>query len=155
MTLPLIKVPRGYFAIGMYHPKKESNVGTMWRSAHAMGAAFLFTIGRRYKPEASDTTKAWRHTPLWHYTDIDSFTVPYECPLIGVELSDDAANLPSFRHPDRAVYLLGAEDHGLPPEVMGRCQALIQIPGRYCLNVAVAGSIVMYDRQAKSIRVAV
>lgn len=45
---------------------------------------------------------------------------------------------------------MGAEDHGIPEKVLERCQAIVQIPGRYCYNVAVAGSIVMYDRMAKT-----
>jgi tRNA G18 (ribose-2'-O)-methylase SpoU len=56
----------------------------------------------------------------------------------------------SFVHPKRCIYLLGAEDNGLPREVMDRCHKLIQLPGRSCFNVAVAGSLVMYDRYIKS-----
>ena len=28
-------------------------------SAHNLGAAFIFTVGQRYKYQASDNTKAW------------------------------------------------------------------------------------------------
>lgn len=51
-------------------------------------------------------------------------------------------------HPLRALYLLGAEDHGLPPEVLARCHEVVQVPSPspYSLNVAVAGSLVLYDR---------
>lgn len=30
---------RGYFEIGVYHPKTPMNVGTLWRSAYQLGAA--------------------------------------------------------------------------------------------------------------------
>jgi tRNA G18 (ribose-2'-O)-methylase SpoU len=60
--------------------------------------------------------------------------------------------LTRFRHPARALYLLGAEDHGLPPEVLERCHYVVQIPtpAPWSLNVSVAGSLVMHDRYLKT-----
>lgn len=139
---------RGYFGIGIEAPKVEANVGTLWRSAHIFGANFLFTIGRRYQRQCSDTTKAWRHLPLMHYDTFADFYahLPYDCPLVGVELTERATPLRSFAHPQRAVYLLGAEDHGLSKEALSKAHRVIMLPGRFCLNVSVAGSIVMHDR---------
>ncbi len=54
-----------------------------------------------------------------------------------------------FTHPERAIYLLGAEDTGLPESVQSLCQSIIHIKSPMCLNVAVAGSIIMYDRISK------
>ena len=54
-----------------------------------------------------------------------------------------------FVHPERCIYLLGAEDYGLPDKVLSMCQAVVHISTPMCLNVAVDGSIVMYDRKAK------
>ncbi len=140
---------RGFFAIGMWHPKTETNVGSAWRAAASFGAAFMFTVGRRYRSQASDTMSATSHTPLFHFADIDDVKshLPHGCQLIGVELDDRAVMLNRFRHPDRGVYLMGAEDHGLPPNVLDTCHHVVQIPyGRQCLNVANAAAIVIYDR---------
>lgn len=145
--------PRGFFGIGIFHTKSPQNVGTLWRSAHNFGAAFAFTVGKRYQREASDTTKAWRHVPLYHYLDLDDLIehLPLDCRLVGVELDNRAHSLGGFVHPERACYLLGAEDHGLNPETLRRCHSLVYVPGaERCLNVSVAGSIVLYDRQAKA-----
>ena len=57
----------GYYVIGIYHTKTECNVGTLYRSAYQLGAAFVFTIGRRYKKQASDTYNTTLHIPLYHY----------------------------------------------------------------------------------------
>ncbi len=143
-----------YFAIGIWHPKTEENVGTLWRSAHAMGAAFTFTVGRRFREQATDTTKAWRTLPMFNFKTLDDLRehLPHSCALVGVELDEKATRLEAFSHPPRAVYLLGAEDHGLSDEVRHQCHRIVQLPGRECLNVAVAGSIVMYDRTLKSAR---
>lgn len=149
---------RGYFAVGVWHPKTEVNVGTLWRSATLYQAAFVFTVGRRYTPQASDTPKTPRHVPLFHFDDVASLRrlLPWSCPLIGVELDPRARPLRRFAHPPRAAYLLGAEDHGLPPDVTDECHHLIQIesPEPDSMNVAVAGSIVLHDRYMRTRRVA-
>ncbi len=139
---------RGYFSIGVFNPKKAVNVGSLWRSASIFGAASMFTIGARYHKQSSDTMKSYRHIPLTTYSDFDDFYshLPYDAQLVGIELSDGARDLATFRHPERAVYLLGAEDHGLPPSVIKRCHHVVRMQGDYCLNVAVAGSIVIYHR---------
>jgi tRNA G18 (ribose-2'-O)-methylase SpoU len=140
---------RGYFAIGIYGGKTPSNTGMLWRSAQSLGAAFIFTVGCRYlKYDRTDTTKASQHIPLIHFDSIDELklAIPHGADLIGVELAESAEAINNFKHPERAVYLLGAEDHGLSNEALGACKRVVVLPGRYCLNVAVAGSLVMYDR---------
>ena len=52
---------RGYFGIGVFHGKNEQNIGTLWRSANIMGADFIFTIGKRYSRQCTDTMKTPRH----------------------------------------------------------------------------------------------
>jgi len=145
---------RGYFGIGVYHIKTECNLGTLWRSAYQLGAAFIFTIGKRYKTQSSDTTKTWRHVPLFHFKNVEQFTgnIPHDCKVIAVEMGGNS--LVDYSHPERCIYLLGAEDHGLPQRVVGGCNGLISIPSIRIesYNVAVAGSVVMYDRMLKNSR---
>jgi tRNA G18 (ribose-2'-O)-methylase SpoU len=143
---------RGFFGIGIERSKTPMNVGTLWRSAGILGAAFIFTVGHRYPKQASDTIKAWRHIPLWTFDTLDDLYehLPFDCQLVGVEMDDRASTLAEFKHPERACYLLGAEDHGLTRDALDRCHRLVKLPGLYSLNVAVAGSIVLYDRIAAS-----
>lgn len=97
---------------------------------------------------ASDTLKTWRHVPLYNYDGFDDFlkNIPRDCQLIGIEQTDKSRDLTNFVHPERAIYILGAEDDGLPHKVMDKCQAIVHISTPLCLNVAVAGSIVMFHR---------
>lgn len=143
---------RGYFGIGVERSKTEANVGTLWRSAFAFGAAFVFTIGRRYPRQSSDTTESWRHIPLLEYADVEDFRahIPYDCQVIGVELTPDAKPLETFDHPQRAIYVLGPEDGSLSGAVTELCQHVVRFDSDYCLNVAAAGTVVMYDRNAKA-----
>jgi len=143
---------RGYFGIGIYHIKNKVNIGTLWRSAYIYGASFVFTIGRRYEKQSSDTIKAYRHIPLWHFDDFEDFIKhsPYNTQIICIEITDNAYSLDNFCHPERAIYLLGAEDYGIPKSILrGRIKVYIPTARQFCLNVAVAGSVVMYDRFVK------
>lgn len=147
----------GYFAIGIERGKTEANLGTLWRSAVCMGASYVFTIGQRFGRESSDTVHSWQHVPCFSFATFEEFQKfrPYDVPLIGVELTDDAVTLAGFHHPERAMYLLGPEDGNLSKQTQAACQRVVSIPSRWCLNVAVAGSIVLYDRAAKVARLPV
>ncbi len=142
---------RGYYGIGIYQGKTTANLGTLWRSAQNFGASFIFTIGKRYKTQASDTCKTYRHIPLYNYDTFNDFLKarPYDCQLIGIEQSSRSIDVRDFEHPERVIYLLGAEDGGLPNNIQEMCQSIIHINSPMCLNVAVAGSIIMYDRLMK------
>jgi tRNA(Leu) C34 or U34 (ribose-2'-O)-methylase TrmL len=96
--------------------------------------------------------KTERHTPVFHFQDEESFWdhIPLNCVPVGVELTEHSRNLADWHHPESAVYILGPEDGSLPPSILKRCVSVVRIPGDYCLNLAVAGSVVMYDRIAKS-----
>lgn len=140
--------PRGYFAIGGERTSKALNLGNLMRSAHGFGASFTFTIGATYKAlEAyADTSKGQLHLPHYNWRGLEEMALPQGCVLVGIELVDDAIDLPSFRHPLRAAYVLGPEMGSLSPPLLARCQHVVKIPTRFCINVAMAGAIVMYDR---------
>lgn len=139
----------GYFGIGVYHAKSECNIGTLMRTAYSYGASFVYTVGKRYQRQASDTVNAMMKIPLYHFLTVDELVdhLPVACPLIGVELVEGAQEVGNYTHMPVACYLLGAEDHGIPAKDLARCHQVIVIPGaKTCLNVAVAGSIVLFDR---------
>jgi tRNA G18 (ribose-2'-O)-methylase SpoU len=143
---------RGFFGIGIYGAKKEHNIGTLFRSAHCFNANFIYTVGRRYQRQSSDTTCAYNHIPLYNYLTIKDLinNLPYGCSLVGIELHKSSVPLKRFCHPEKCCYLLGAEDYGLPDNILKMCSTIVQIPStEYCLNVAVSGSIVIYDRVMK------
>ena len=139
---------RGYFSIGAEGISKPMNFGNLARTAYGFGASFVFTVtpGRRVEAPDSDTPNSQEHMPWYNYESVDKIFLPDGCRLVGVELTDDAVELPSFRHPTSAAYVLGPENGSLSPELTARCEFIIKIPTLFCLNVATAGAIVMYDR---------
>jgi tRNA G18 (ribose-2'-O)-methylase SpoU len=154
MSMPRLPNPawppqaRGYFAIGAERISKALNLGNIMRSAHGFGASFTFTIGATYQAlEArADTSKGQAHVPHHNWADVENLALPAGCKLVGVELLDDAIDLPSFRHPLRAAYVLGPERGSLSEPLLARCDHVVRIPTSFCINVAMAGAIVMYDR---------
>ncbi len=139
---------RGYFAIGVERVSKPMNLGNLVRSAHGFGASFAFTIDadRRAFEAKSDTSKAIAHLPVYRWASVEDIQLPQHCRLVGVELLDEAIDLPSFHHPLRAAYVLGPEKGSLSEEIVARCDYIVKIPTTFCINVATAGAIVMYDR---------
>jgi tRNA G18 (ribose-2'-O)-methylase SpoU len=116
------------------------NLGNLMRSAHGFGASFTFTVGATYRAlEAhADTSKSQLHVPHYNWPSLEDMALPQGCKLVGVELIDNAIDLPSFRHPLRAAYVLGPEQGSLSDKLLARCDYVVRIPTTFS-NVAMAG----------------
>jgi len=145
---------RGYFGIGIDNASKRGNMGNLLRTAHAFGASFAFAVnpkvvahsGELVTKDFTDTSKSHQQIPFFNYRSAKEVDIPQGCRLVGVEICEGAIDLPSFKHPLQAVYVLGGERSSLSAEMLARCDQVIKIPTKFCLNVATAGAIVMYDR---------
>ena len=107
----------------------------------------FFTIGAHPKAfEAhSDTSKAHVHLPVYHWDNAGEMVLPQRCKLVGIELIEGAtdAGLP----PSAARGLCaGARERRAFGRASSRCDHIIKFPTAFCINVAMAGAIVMYDR---------
>ena len=151
--IPAGKLPsNGYFGIAILNPKTCENVGTLWRTAYQLNASIIYTIGSRYKVSSTDTLNVPNRIPLLELNDWTSFVEtasPKGCVWVCIEMG--GTPLSEFEHPKNAVYILGSEDHGVPKSVLRGCREVVSLEGvNYgSYNVAVAGSIVMYDRMIK------
>ena len=140
---------RGYFAVGVEGISKPMNLGAILRTAHAFGASFVFTIDAHHEVRdvmRSDTSKTQEHVPAYDWPSVDAMVLPKGCALVGVELTPDAVDLPSFRHPPAAAYVLGRERGSLTPALLARCDHVVKIPTKFCVNVGLAAAITLYDR---------
>ncbi|HEX6979790.1 MAG TPA: RNA methyltransferase [Alphaproteobacteria bacterium] len=140
---------RGYFGIGVEGISKAMNLGSLFRTAHAFGASFVFTIAAAYnraEGALADTSDAPGSLPFFEFPDVQSLRLPRDCELVGVEITDDAIDLPSFCHPRAAAYVLGPERGSLSPELLALCAHVVKIPTKFSINLALAGALTMYDR---------
>lgn len=164
------------FGIGIYQGKTAYNLITLQRSATQLGAEFAFSIQDRFR----DRTPLMQNVkgsmvPLLHFHTLLSFSkdmmtrspsallLQQPKPLdekvssveggwewVGIEMGGKP--LLHFEHPERAVYILGSEDNGLSSMLRGACKHVIELPSvrSESFNVAVAGSLIMYDRMRKA-----
>lgn len=143
---------RGYSMIALHNPKTGENVGGALRAAHIYGAAAVIVDGPRRTnliQHPTNTMKAHLHVPVTWLDDLFE-AIPYDCVPVAVDLVPDAAPLPAYKHPQRAVYVFGAEDSTLGKETLGRCRDKVFVPMRGCMNLAACVNVVLYDRLAKA-----
>lgn len=143
------------FAIAAWETSKEHNVGTLVRTAHAAAASEVILLGEReWNVPAARTADLYTEIVQLD-ADVEAFRahlVKRRWNLVAVELADDSVSIFDAVYPERPCFLLGAELGGVPPELMADAELIVQIPqwGLVpCLNLAVAGSLVIYDHLAK------
>ncbi len=129
---------------------KDHNVGSLVRTAHAAAASEVFLVGEReWNHYAAKTAELY--TRVSHLPDCAALLVHLAeegFQLVAVELDPRAVTLFEAVYPERPCFTLGAELGGLPPEILDAADLIVQIPQWGLvpsLNLAVAGSIVIYD----------
>ena len=133
-------------------PLHGANLGTLLRTCDAVGAC-LAVPRLPWVPEALARGNTLRRPACVHWTGRDACgwlglqRSAGSC-IIGVELADEAirlADLPPARQ--RTIAVLGHEQTGIPPEAIDLLDVAVEIPMigvGASLNVAVAGSLVLY-----------
>jgi len=140
---------RGYFGVGVEGISKSYNLGAVLRTANAFGASFAFTIGATNKAmeiRRTDTSRSDIHMPFYDWETTEDLILPKNCQLVGIELTEDAIDLPSFRHPTTCAYILGPEKGSLSETIQERCDHIVKIPTKFCINVSLAAALALYDR---------
>lgn len=146
---------RGYSAVALVNPKSRENVGSVLRAAGCYDVSLVVIGGMR--PDKymgriqTDTQKAYRHIPTLRVPEVFD-AIPYDCVPVAVELLPDAKSLVNFTHPERAFYILGPEDGTLGHAITDRCKHKVQVPTKFCMNLAATANVVLYDRLAKQMR---
>jgi RNA methyltransferase, TrmH family len=130
--------------LALWHVGDPGNVGTLVRTADALGPAFV-----ALSPGCADPTspKALRAS-MGAVFRVPQ--VPFDearGPRIGL-LPHGGRPLAELELGERAMFVLGAERGGLSEDVAASCDELASIPlaeGAESLNVAVAGAIALYE----------
>ncbi len=154
--IPKAEVPptleRGHYLVldGLQDP---GNVGTIWRTADALGAKGLFLLPGCADPWSPKTLRssmgACFRFPLWEMElgPLGECLAQADIPLLATALDEKTKDLRSIQL-DLAAVVIGSEGKGVSPEVLAACEATVKIPmGPRCesLNAAVAASIVLWE----------
>ena len=137
------------YAVAIDNPDKELNIGNLIRTAHSFLCGEIVLIGSaRFEGTGSHGVERFeriRHIPTrqgfleWI---LGSGYAP-----VAVEIHSEAERLDRFEFPERPLFLLGSELHGLSEDLLSACPRKVMIP-QYglvpCLNVNISCSIVLY-----------
>ena len=142
-------------ALAAWNISKAHNVGSLVRTAHAAALREVILVGERdWNREAARTADLYTtvtQLPADPAVFLDHVR-SRGYTLVAVELAPGAVNLFEADYPENPCFLLGAELGGVPEPLLEAARLVVRIPqwGLVpCLNVAVAGSIVVYDHLAK------
>ena len=133
-------------------PLHGVNLGTLLRTCDAVGAC-LIVPRLPWIPAALDRGNTLRRPACVHWVSGDPIVWLTRqrregTRILGVELADEAIRLPELPMArERTVVVLGHESTGIPSTALDLLDAAVEIPmigTGQSLNVAVAGSLVLY-----------
>jgi tRNA G18 (ribose-2'-O)-methylase SpoU len=132
----------------------QANLGTLIRTCDAVGACIAVPDTKHYRDAlAHGDTLGQRRRPCIHWvrSSKDRWIEQQRAKgwrIVAVELAENAVSLPRLEPAtQRTIVLLGHEWHGVPDEQVEAADLCVEIPmiGQGAsLNVAVAGSLVLY-----------
>lgn len=129
----------------------EANLGTLLRTCDAVGACIAVPPSPHYR-QALRRGDTLTRRPCTHWTNRKLAWLSRQreqgARICGVELADDATRLADLEPANQlTVVVLGHEHHGIPEEAWELLDEVVEIPmigSGSSLNVAVAGSLVLY-----------
>lgn len=140
-------------AIVLENLQDPGNVGTVIRTANAMGIDAVVLVGDCASPHSPKTARATMGAIFrqrFIETDLDglkSFLAQHRLFLYGAALTDAASDIRDVDLKGSAV-AIGSEGKGLSKELLSLCNGQIIIPmcsGSESLNAAAAAAIVMWE----------
>jgi TrmH family RNA methyltransferase len=131
-------------ALALWHVRDPGNVGTLVRTADALGPAFVALSEGCADPTGPKAVRASMgaifRVPLASFDEAGGRR-------IGL-VAHGGRSLADVPMDGATTFVVGAEREGLPEEVQARCDELATIPlaaGAESLNVATAGALALYE----------
>lgn len=152
-SLKQLNINRGDLWVALDRVGDPGNLGTIMRTADAVGCQGLILLGPSTDPHAPTAVKASMGS-IFSLGLVQSDWMTFrrwqlENGIMLVGTSDRAAtDYQSVRYHRPLVLLMGSERHGLTMEILDACEKLVRIPmaGRAdSLNLSVATAIVLYE----------
>lgn len=140
-------------AIALQNPKTPENIASILRLAVCWEVDAVLIVGvraptlRRAHKHPLNTHSGEKHCPVLHFDSWAELAAawPTHWTPVGVELSPQAEDIRSFKHPRNALYCFGPEDGNLQTKPLALRHTVV-IPTKACLNLAHAVGVTLYAR---------
>lgn len=156
----LAGLPAGRLYVALHEVGNPGNLGTVIRTADAVGAAGVVLVGATADPFAPAAVKASMGSlfavPVVHEPDLDAFLGWASAAGVRVVAASGhaaVAHWDAVWEPPVAV-LLGSEGAGLPAAAIERADAVVRIPmtgTAESLNLAVAAGVLLYEAGRRAV----
>ncbi|HEU5199590.1 MAG TPA: RNA methyltransferase [Ktedonobacterales bacterium] len=139
--------------IALQTVRAPGNLGTILRTAEAVGCAGAILLGDATDPYDPATVRATMGALFTQrfvratLADFERWKRQHQCYLIGTS-PGAAADYHQIAYPTSTVLLMGEERKGLPPELQRLCDQLVRIPmvGKGdSLNLGIATGVMLYE----------
>jgi TrmH family RNA methyltransferase len=140
--------------LGLENIRDSGNLGTIIRTADAVGVEGIILIGNTcdaFAPEViRATTGSFSAVPLVQIStqDFVAWREGYKGKIVGTHLNKKAVDYSEVAVAAPTIILMGGEQAGLSAEITEICDVLAKIPmreGVESLNLAVSTAIILYE----------
>lgn len=141
--------------------RSVENVGSIFRTAEALGAEKIILIGttptpldrfgRKRKDLAKVALGAESFITWEYYPEIDPCLVNLKKEgflILALELAKNSLEISSFKNDEKFALILGNEVEGIDESVLEKCDAVLEIPmhgKKESLNVSVSAGIALFE----------
>ena len=144
LTLP----PRRHAALALCHTRFDINLGVAVRSAEAAGLEEVFILGKEeiFKSPLRGTDLVLKLTHVQSPAELLRLARQRGYQLVAVQQTPNSEPYLTANYPPCPLFVMGAEDLGVPPELRAGADLAVEIPmfGLIdSLNVAAAATTVM------------
>ena len=142
------------FHVAVENWRHDLNIGSVVRTANAMGAAAFHVVGRRrWNRRGAMVTDRYQHEH--HHPDATALAAwaatagqgGVRIPLVGVDNVPGAVPLETFDLPRECVFVLGQESVGLSAAMQGECDVVLHIAqfgSTRSINAGAAAAVAMH-----------
>ena len=126
-------IPENRPIVAAWQIINPENIGNMVRLADNVGAGQVFILGNNFNHRMASVKKtaglSFANVELKFISPEDFFAqLEPGYSLAAIETCISSTNLFQTRLPEKIVFLLGNERHGLPDEILNRCMLKLHIP---------------------------
>lgn len=137
------------FEVAIENLGHDFNIGSIVRTANALGASRVHIVGRRrWNRRGAMVTD--RYLEIVHHPDVSDFVADArsrEVRIVGIDNLPGSEPIEDATFPRRTVLVMGEESAGLSAEMVAACERILHITqfgSTRSMNVGHAAAIAMY-----------